>query len=71
MKKSILLYEALQEYDYWLKYFFAGFLSLHLIMGVVSISQDIEAAIAMFGITLFDAIVFKAVMPRRFQIFGA
>ena len=44
-------------------------LALTFIPGVILIYQDTEAAIAMFGITLFDALLFKAILPRRYQIF--
>ena len=69
MKANILLYEDTPKYDFWLKFILGGFLALTFVLGVVFLYQDTEAAIAMFGITLFDALLFKAILPRRFQIF--
>ena len=69
MKTDILLYEDTPEYDSWLKLILGGVLALTFILGVVFISQDTEAALVMFGITIFDALLFRAILPRRFQIF--
>ena len=69
MKTDILLYEDTPEYDSWLKLILGGVLALTFILGVVFISQDTEAALVMFGVTVFDALLFKAILPRRFQIF--
>jgi len=64
-----LIYEDTPKYDLWLKLILGGVLALTLILGVIFIYRDTEAAIAMFGITVFDALLFKAILPRRFQIF--
>ena len=64
-----MIYEDTPKYDLWLKLILGGVLALTLILGVISIYRDTEAAIAMFGITVFDALLFKAILPRRFQIF--
>jgi len=69
MKTNILLYEDTPKYDSWLKLILGGVLALTFILGIIFISQDAKAALAMFGITLFDALLFKAILPRRFQIF--
>ena len=69
MKTDILIYEDTPKYDLWLKLILGGVLALTFILGVIFIYQDTEATIAMFGITLFDALLFKAILPRRFQIF--
>ena len=69
MKGSTLLYEDTPKYDSWLKLILGGVLALTFILGIIFIYQDTEAAIAMFGITLFDALLFKAILPRRYQIF--
>ena len=69
MKTDILLYEETPEYDKWLKLILGGILALTFILGVIFIYQDTEAAIVMFGVTLFDALLFKAILPRRYQIF--
>ena len=69
MKSGIPLYEDTPKYDSWLKFILGGILALTLILGIVFLYQDTEAAIAMFGITLFDALLFKAILPRKYQIF--
>ena len=69
MNTNTLLYEDVPEYDFWLKLILGGVLAITFVLGIVLISQEIEAAIAMFAVTLFDAVLFKAVLPRRFQIF--
>jgi len=69
MKTNTLLYEDTPHYDFWLKLILGGILALTFILGIVFISQDTEAAMVMFGITLFDALLFKAILPRRFQVF--
>ena len=69
MKTDILIYEDTPQYDLWLKLILGGLLALTFILGVIFIYQDTEAAIVMFGVTLFDALLFKAILPRRYQIF--
>ena len=64
-----MIYEDTPKYDLWLKLILGGVLALTLILGVIFIYRDTEAAITMFGITVFDALLFKAILPRRFQIF--
>ena len=69
MKADILIYEDTPKYDLWLKLILGGVLALTFILGVIFIYQDTEAAIVMFAVTLFDALLFKAILPRRYQIF--
>jgi len=69
MKSNIVLYEDTPHYDFWLKLILGGILALTFILGIIFILEDTEAAVVMFGITLFDALLFKAILPRRFQIF--
>ncbi len=69
MKTNILLYEDIPEYGSWLKLILGGILALTFILGMIFLSIDTEAALAMLGITIFDALLFKAILPRRFQIF--
>ena len=63
------LYEDIPKYDFWLKLILGGVLALTFVLGVILIFDDTGAALAMFGVTLFDALLFKAILPRRFQIF--
>jgi len=69
MQSRVLIYEDTPNYDLWLKLILGGVLALTFILGIIFLYQDTEAAIAMFGITLFDALLFKAILPRRYQIF--
>ncbi len=64
-----LVYEDIPRYDSWLKLMLGSILALTFIPGFVLLPTDIVAAWVMFGITLFDALLFKAILPRRFQIF--
>ena len=66
---STLLYQDKPKYDLWLKYLLGSIVACTLILGITYISQDTEAAIAMFSITIFDGLLFKAILPRKFQIF--
>ena len=64
-----MIYEDTPKYDLWLKLILGGVLALTLILGIIFIFQDSEVALAMFGVTLFDALLFKAILPQRFQIY--
>ncbi len=63
-----LVYEDKPKYDLWLKFLLGGVLALTFILGVVLISENSVAASVMFGVTLFDALLFKLILPQRFQI---
>jgi hypothetical protein len=69
MKTSSLIFEDRPKYDLWLKLILGGILALTLVLGILFIYRDTEAAIVLLGITLFDALLFWAIFPRRFQIF--
>lgn len=66
---AYLLHEYKAEYDSWLKLIVGGTLALTLILGIVLLTVDLPAAWVMFGVTLFDALLFSSVLPRRYQIF--
>ncbi len=68
-KTKVIVYEDTPKYDSWLKLVLGGILALMFIAGVVLIYQDITGALVMFGAALFDAPLFKAILPQRFQIF--
>ena len=69
MAVSVLIYEDKPRYDLWLELILGSILALTLILGLVFLTVDIIGAWVMFGTTLFDALLFRAIMPRRFQIF--
>ena len=64
-----MIYEDTPKYDLWLKLILGGVLALTLILGIIFIFQDSKVALAMFGVTLFDALLFKVILPQRFQIY--
>lgn len=69
MKTNVLIYEDTPKYDLWPKIVLGDVLALTFILGIIFIFQDTEAALVLFGITFFDALLFKAILPRRFRIF--
>ena len=64
-----LTYEDEAIYDLWLKLILGIVLAGTFIGGLLLIREDLGAALAMLGITLFDALLFKVILPRRYQIF--
>ncbi|MFC1995368.1 hypothetical protein ACFLVM_00610, partial [Chloroflexota bacterium] len=69
MKTNTLLYEDIPHYDFWMKLILGGIPTLTFILGIIFILEDTEVAMVMFGITLLDGLLFKAILPRRYQIF--
>ena len=66
---SYLIYEDNAQYDLWLKLILGGSLAVTLILGFVLLSTDLVAAWICFGVTVFDALLFHAITPRRFQTY--
>ena len=66
---SALVYEDTPIYDRSLKIILAGILGATFIVAIILIREELEAALIMFGLTVFDALLFKAILPQRFQIF--
>ena len=66
---SYLIYEDSALYDPWLKIILGSTLALTLVMGIVFLPFDVAGAYVMFGVTLFDALLFNAILPRRYQIY--
>ena len=65
-----LLYEDTARTDTWLKLMLGGILVMFLVLGGVLLFQDKEDAFGMFGIAVFYALLFKIVMPQRYQIYS-
>ena len=63
------VYEDQAVYDPWLKLVVGIVLGATFVAGLVLISENLGAAFVMLGLTLFDAALFKAILPRKFQIF--
>jgi len=63
-----LLYEAAASYDQWLKLTLGGVVALTLVLGITLITIDATSAAVLFAATLFDALLFFFIMPRRYQV---
>ena len=68
-KSTALLYQDRPKYDYWLKLVIAGTLAITLIPGIVFIYLSTELAWTMLALTVFDGLLFHAILPRHFQLF--
>jgi len=53
-----------------LKVLMASILAMTLVLGIWFIFVDVEGAIVLFALTVFDALLFKAVIPRRYEIWS-
>ncbi|MFC2056310.1 PH domain-containing protein [Chloroflexota bacterium] len=63
-----LLYEDKPKYDVWIKALLVGVVAYTFILGIVQISVDTKEAFSVFGVVLFEIILFRMILPRRFQI---
>jgi hypothetical protein len=68
-RSAILLYQDRPKYDFWLKLVVAGTLVITLIPSVAFIYLSAELAWTLLGLTLFDGLLFYAIIPRRFQLY--
>jgi len=66
---AYLIYEDTPQYDLWLKLIVGSTLATTLVWGILLLSTDLMSAWVMFGVTVFDALLFNAIIPRRYQIF--
>jgi hypothetical protein len=64
-----LLYEDRAPYDRWLKLTLGGTLALTLVLGLAFLAEDTAGALILLAVTAFDALLFHAILPRRYQIF--
>ena len=65
---SNLLYEDKPKYDVWIKVLLGGVVAYTFILGLVQISENGREALTVFGVVLFEIILFRMILPRRFQI---
>ena len=65
-----MLYEDEPRTDIWLKLMLTGIQAMFPVLGIVLLFQDIEVAFIMFGVTIFDAVLFRLVMPRKYQVYS-
>jgi hypothetical protein len=67
---AFLLYEDTSRTDMWLKLMLGGILVMFLVLGGVLLFQDEADAFVMFGVAVFYALLFKIIMPQRYQIYS-
>lgn len=67
---AFLLYEDSPRTDIWLKLMLTGIQEIFLVMGIVLLFQDMEGAFTMFGVTIFYAVLFRMVMPQKYQVYS-
>ena len=64
-----LVYEAAAPYDSWLKFIWFGVPAITLIIAIVLLFIDPTGTWVLLGVTVFYALLFYLIMPRRYQIF--
>ncbi len=67
-QESSLLYEDTAAYDLWLKLLLGGILAFTFVMGFSLLTVDRTGAYIFLGVTVFDALLFYIILPRRYQI---
>jgi hypothetical protein len=65
----MLVFQDVPRYDPWLKLLLGGVVALTLIPGLFFLLFSVEAAITMFAVSAFDALLFFIIVPRRFEIY--
>jgi len=65
---NYLLYEDKPKYDIWLIILLGGIIALIIILGYLEIANNNGQALGVFGAALFVIILFRLILPRRFQI---
>ena len=64
-----VVHEDLPRYATWFKLVIAGTLLLTVVLGIVLFPVSPAGALVCLGVTVFDALLFHAVIPRKYQIF--
>ena len=67
---AFLFYEDTARVDMLLKLMLTGIQAMFLVLGLVLLFWDTEVAFIMFGVTIFDAVLFRLVMPRKYQVYS-
>ena len=67
---AFLLYEDEPRTDIWLKLMLVGLPVIFLVLGIVLLFQDTASALGMFGVTIFYAVLFRLVMPQKYQVYN-
>ena len=66
---SMLIYEDKAVYDTWLKVVLVVVLAIPTILAISRIARNTEEGLAGFGVLLFIIILFRIILPRRFQVY--
>ena len=69
MESQQVVFEDGPVYDKLNKYLVGGIIAIPLIIAIVLLTQDILGATIMFGVTVFDAILFWCILPKRFLVY--
>ena len=69
MESQLIVFEDRPVYDRLNKYLIGGIIAIPLIVSIVLLTHDILGAAIMFGVTIFDAILFWCILPKRFLVY--
>jgi hypothetical protein len=69
MKSRLLLYQQTPVYAWWFKSLLGGILAFTFILGLALIPTDINGTWVCLGATLFEALLFWVIIPRRYCIY--
>ena len=67
---AFLLYENTPRTDIWLKLMLAGIPIIFLVIGTILLFQDTASAFGMFGVTIFYSVLFRLIMPQKYQVYS-
>ena len=69
MQSQVVVFEDKPAYDKLNTYLVGGIVAIPLIIAIILLPQDILGAAIMFGVTVFDAILFWCILPKRFLVY--
>jgi hypothetical protein len=69
MQSNLVVFEDRPVYDKWNKYIIGGITAIPLIAAIFLLTQDMLAAAIMLGITVFEAILFWCILPKKFLVY--
>ena len=69
MESQLIVFEDKSVYDKWNRIILGGIVAVPLIVGIVLTAVDILGAAIMFGVTIFDAILFWCILPKQFLVY--
>jgi hypothetical protein len=69
MESRVIVFEDTPVYDKLNKYLIGGIIAIPLIIAVAVLPQDLLGGAIMFGLTIFDAILFRCILPKRFLVY--